>query len=128
MNTGPGTHMMQLRFETIRAEFETCIQTAVGERVGCLQTLTCNRELENILKTSQNTQFILNKIYEQEIIFLILYVRPHKFFNSKQKLSIHFLNYDHSEIFLPSQNYTCIHKNCNLSFPKNYYYYYYTPV
>jgi len=38
----------------------SCIQTAAGESVGRLQTLTCNKELENILKTSQNTQFILN--------------------------------------------------------------------
>jgi len=45
------------------------------------------------------------------------------FFNSKQKLPTHFLNYGHSEIFLASQNYRCIHKNCNLSFPKDYYYY-----
>lgn len=56
MNTGPGTHMMQYRFEPICAEFETRIQTAVGERVGRLQTLTCNKEFENILKISQNTQ------------------------------------------------------------------------
>jgi len=32
-NTDPGTHMMQQRFEPIRAEFVTRLQTAVGERV-----------------------------------------------------------------------------------------------
>lgn len=69
MNTSPDTHILQQRFEPVCAEFEKYIQTAVGERVGRLLTLTCNKELENMLKTSQNTEFILNKIYEQEIIF-----------------------------------------------------------
>jgi hypothetical protein len=58
-------------------------------------------------------------MYEQEIIFKSR-VDTHIYgLITNRNYEYTFSNYHDSEIFLSSQNYTCIYKHCNLSLSKN---------